>query len=56
VISILPQQINHFGGENMDGLAEIGIFFIGLGILLLGSGLMWFISEWSKIAKTKEEK
>jgi hypothetical protein len=40
----------------MDGLAEIGIFFIGLGILLLGSGLMWFISEWSIIAKAKEEK
>ncbi|UCG84155.1 MAG: hypothetical protein JSW38_04890 [Dehalococcoidia bacterium] len=35
----------------MDGLAEIGMFFIGLGILLLGCGLMWFISEWSKIAK-----
>jgi hypothetical protein len=53
---ILPQQINHFGGENMDGLAEIGMFFIGLGILLLGCGLMWFISEWSKIAKAKGKK
>jgi hypothetical protein len=37
----------------MNGLAEIGIFFIGLGILFLGCGLMWFISEWSKIAKAK---
>ena len=40
----------------MYGLAEIGISFIGLGILLLGSGLMWFISVWKEIAKAKGEK
>ena len=40
----------------MDGLGEIGIFFAGLGVLLLGCGLMWFISVWSEIAKAKGRK
>jgi hypothetical protein len=32
----------------MENLASSGIFFAGLGVFLLGSGLMWFISLWSK--------
>ena len=32
----------------MENPASLGIFFGGIGILLLGSGLMWFISIWSK--------
>lgn len=32
----------------MGFLADLGIFFAGLGVLLLGSGLMWFISVWTK--------
>jgi hypothetical protein len=32
----------------METLADLGIFLAGVGILLLGSGLMWFISVWSK--------
>ena len=32
----------------MGDLASLGIFFIGVGVLLLGCGLMWFISVWSK--------
>lgn len=40
----------------MGNLFDIGIFFAGLGILLLGCGLMWFISVWSEIAKTKGRK
>lgn len=32
----------------MEALSSLGIFFAGLGVLLLGSGLMWFISVWSK--------
>lgn len=32
----------------MENLASLGIFFAGLGLLLLGSGLIWFISVWSK--------
>jgi len=35
----------------MEALSSIGIFFAGLGIFLLGCGLMWFISEWSKTKK-----
>ena len=31
----------------MDTLANLGIFLGGVGILLLGCGLMWFISVWS---------
>ena len=32
----------------METLSDLGIFFAGIGILLLGSGLMWFVSEYSK--------
>ncbi len=32
----------------MDNLANLGILLGGLGLLLLGCGLMWFISVWSK--------
>jgi hypothetical protein len=32
----------------MENLSSLGIFFAGLGVLLLGCGLMWFISVWSK--------
>ena len=30
----------------METLSSLGIFLGGVGILLLGCGLMWFISEW----------
>ena len=32
----------------METLADLGIFLGGLGFLLGGCGLMWFISEWTK--------
>ena len=32
----------------MDSLANLGVFLGGLGFLLGGCGLMWFISEWVK--------
>lgn len=32
----------------MDTLVDLGIFLGGVGVLLLGCGLMWFISLWSK--------
>jgi len=32
----------------MESLASFGIFLAGVGILLIGSGIMWFISVWSK--------
>ncbi len=31
----------------MENLASLGIFFTGIGVLLLGCGLMWFVSEYS---------
>ena len=37
----------------METLADLGMFLGGLGFLLLGCGVMWFISLWSK---QKEEK
>ncbi len=36
------------GGENMENLASLGIFLAGVGVLLLGCGLMWFVTEYSK--------
>jgi len=32
----------------MENLSNLGIFLGGIGFLLLGCGLMWFISEWVK--------
>ncbi len=32
----------------MEALSGIGIFFGGLGILLLSFGLFWFVSVYSK--------
>ena len=36
------------GGKNMETLADLGIFLAGIGFLLIGSGIMWFVSEYSK--------
>ena len=32
----------------MDTLANLGVFLGGVGFLLGGCGLKWFISEWVK--------
>ena len=32
----------------MENLDSLGIFLIGVGVLLLGCGLLWFVSEYSK--------
>ena len=32
----------------MEGLSGIGIFFAGLGILLLSFGLFWFVDVYKK--------
>ena len=32
----------------MENLASLGILLGGLGLLLIGCGIMWFISVWSK--------
>jgi multisubunit Na+/H+ antiporter MnhG subunit len=42
----------------MENLGSIGIFFGGLGILLLSFGLFWFVDVYkkSKGSKQKEEK
>jgi len=37
----------------MENLEAIGIFFAGLGILLLSFGLFWFVSLWSKKNEVK---
>lgn len=36
------------GGKNMETLGDFGIFLAGVGILLIGSGLLWFVSVYSK--------
>jgi hypothetical protein len=48
----------HFGGEDMENLGPIGIFFGGLGLLLLSFGVFWFVDVYkkSKMSKQKEEK
>ena len=35
----------------MENLASLGILLGGLGVLFLGCGLMWFISEYFKTKK-----
>ena len=42
----------------MENLGVIGIFFGGLGLLLLSFGLFWFVDVYkkSKMSKQKEEK
>ena len=35
-------------GKNMETLADLDIFLAGIGFLLIGSGLMWFVSVYSK--------
>ena len=59
LLYILYNEINyHFGGEDMENLGSIGIFFGGLGLLLLSFGLFWFVDVYkkSKGSKQKEEK
>jgi len=59
LIYLLYNEINyHFGGENMENLDAIGMFFGGLGLLLLSFGLFWFVDVYkkSKGSKQKEEK
>jgi len=41
-------QARYTGGENIDNLSSLGIFLGGIGFLLGGCGLMWYISEWVK--------
>jgi hypothetical protein len=42
----------------MENLIPIGIFFGGLGLLLLSFGVFWFVDVYkkSKMSKQKEEK
>ncbi len=42
----------------MENLGSTGIFFGGLGLLLLSFGLFWFVDVYkkSKMSKHKEEK
>ena len=41
---------------NMETLALLGVFLGGVGILLLGCGLMWFLSMYlEKYKKPKQE-
>ena len=37
----------------MENLGTLGIFFGGLGILLLGCGFMWWCSIYQKINSSK---
>ena len=49
---LLYNEINyHFGGEDMENLGPIGIFFGGLGLLLLSFGVFWFVDVYKKSKK-----
>jgi hypothetical protein len=37
----------------MEFFSSFGIFFGGLGFLLIGCGLCWFVAEYSKRNKSK---
>jgi hypothetical protein len=39
----------YFGGENMEQLGALGIFFAGLGIFFIGCGFLWLCSLYQKI-------
>ena len=39
----------------MENLANLGIFFIGKGILSLSGGLFWWISLYDKYNKSKQK-
>lgn len=40
----------------MEHLATIGIFFAGLGILLISFGIFWFVYVYKKIHTPTEKK
>jgi hypothetical protein len=37
----------------LSTLGDFGFFLGGVGVLLIGCGLMWFVSEWASINKQK---
>ena len=37
--------------DNMDALAVLGQFFVGVGVLLLGVAALWMVSEYSEKKK-----
>ena len=43
------------GGENMEVLGTIGVFFAGLGLLFISFGLFWFVSLYEKAKGLKEK-
>lgn len=38
----------HFGGEDMDGLVVVSIFFAGIGAFFAGIGVLYGVSVWAK--------
>jgi hypothetical protein len=40
----------------VGSLANLGIFFFGVGFLMLGCGLFWWVSLYDKFHKEKQEK
>jgi hypothetical protein len=40
--------------DDMGNLAEFGQFLSGVGLLLLGVGVLWFVTVYSEINKKKE--
>ena len=37
--------------SGVEALSNLGIFFGGVGVLFLGAGLFWFVSEYAKKKK-----
>jgi hypothetical protein len=46
----------YFGGEDMEHLGALGIFFAGLGIFFIGCGFFWWCSLYEKIHLPKQKK
>ena len=45
----------HFGGENMEHLGTIGIFFAGFGVMMGSFGFFWWVSLYEKINFPKQK-
>ena len=47
------------GGENMEGLTGVGIFFAGffggLGFFFIGCALFWWVSVYKKLNEPKQK-
>ena len=47
-VTVLVQSRQDDQEENVDNLVQLGEFFMGLGIFLVGIGVLYGVSVWAK--------